>query len=89
MKTTFRIGIAADHAGFELKETIKDFLSLKGYTVTDFGTHSEDSVDYPDFAHALGSAMDEEKFPFGIAICGSGEGIIMLTGKCRYDCVPN
>ncbi|MBX7240724.1 MAG: ribose 5-phosphate isomerase B [Bacteroidia bacterium] len=81
MKTTFHIGIASDHAGFELKEKVKSFLSLKGYTVTDFGTHSGESVDYPDYAHLLGKSVNEENLPIGIAICGSGEGVCMTVNK--------
>ncbi len=81
MKSTFNIGIASDHAGFELKEKVKDFLSLKGYTITDFGTNSAESVDYPDYAHLLGKAVNEEQLPIGIAICGSGEGVCITVNK--------
>ncbi|MHC1779334.1 MAG: ribose 5-phosphate isomerase B [Bacteroidales bacterium] len=78
MKT---IGIASDHAGFELKELIKNYLQKENYEVVDFGTHSTDSMDYPDVAHPLASAVERsEVFP-GIAICGSGNGISMTVNK--------
>jgi len=53
-----KFGVASDHAGFEYKQKIAALLRKKGYEVVDFGTHSEESCDYPDFAHALGSAID-------------------------------
>ena len=53
-----KIGIACDHAAYELKEFLVGYLSSKGFEVKDFGTHSEESCDYPDFAHALGEALD-------------------------------
>lgn len=75
------IGIASDHAGFELKELIKNYLQKENYEVVDFGTHSTDSMDYPDVAHPLASAVESnEVFP-GIAICGSGNGISMTVNK--------
>ena len=78
MKT---IGLASDHAGFELKEFVKTWLELKGYTFKDFGTYSTDSCDYPDFAHPLADAIEMGECYPGIAICGSGEGISMTLNK--------
>lgn len=71
------IGLASDHAGYPLKEQVKEWLTAKGYAYEDFGTHSTDSCDYPEFAHALGYAVESEKCKMGIAICGSGNGINM------------
>ena len=78
MKT---IGLASDHAGFELKEYVKTWLEAKGYTFKDFGTYSTDSCDYPDFAHPLAEAVESGECYLGIAICGSGEGISMTLNK--------
>lgn len=78
MKT---IGLASDHAGFELKEYVKTWLEAKGYTFNDFGTYSTDSCDYPDFAHPLAEAVESGECYPGIAICGSGEGISMTLNK--------
>ncbi len=75
------IGIASDHAGFELKEKIKKYLENENFRIVDFGTHSAESMDYPDVAHPLASAVESgEVFP-GIAICGSGNGISMTVNK--------
>lgn len=82
-----KLGIASDHAGYELKETIKKYLAEQGNsTVKDFGTHSADSCDYPDYAHPLASAVETGECEFGIAICGSANGISMTVNKhqgCR------
>jgi len=75
------IGIASDHAGYELKELLKRELSALGYTVEDFGTDSPESMDYPDVAHPLAYAVESGKLPQGIAICGSGNGISMTVNK--------
>ena len=69
------IGLASDHAGFPLKEQVKEWLEAKGYSYNDFGTFSTESCDYPTFAHELGSAIEEGQFEKGIAICGTGNGI--------------
>ena len=71
------IGVASDHAGFELKSEIIRFLEKQGCVVYDYGTHSVQSVDYPDFAHPLANAVESGACEFGIAICGSGNGINM------------
>lgn len=76
-----KVGIASDHAGFELKEFVKKWLEEKNYEYKDFGTCSTESTDYADYAHPLGYAIEEgECFP-GVAICGSGEGISMTLNK--------
>ena len=75
------IGIACDHAGYLLKEKIKGFLQDKGVIVKDFGTNSEESVDYPDFIHPLALAIENSEFSLGIAICGSGNGVSMTANK--------
>ncbi len=80
MKT---IGIAADHAGFELKAEIINYLNEKGYKINDFGTNSSESVDYPDFAHTLADSVSDGSSDMGIAICGSGNGINMTLNKHR------
>ena len=76
-----KIGIACDHAAYELKEFLAGYLSAKGFEAKDFGTHSEESCDYPDFAHALGEALDKGELERGGALCGSGEGISMTLNK--------
>jgi ribose 5-phosphate isomerase B len=76
-----KIVIAADHAGYQLKFQIIDFLTRKGYEVTDLGTNSPESVDYPDYGHPLAWAVESGKFNTGISICGSGNGINMTTNK--------
>ena len=75
------IGMASDHAGFELKEYIKGLLLANGYKVKDYGTHSEESVDYPDFAHPLASDISGNRLQTGILICGTGNGISMTANK--------
>lgn len=75
-----KIVIACDHAGFEYKEFIKQQLSEK-YEITDYGTHSVDSVDYPDFVHPAASSVEEGKNEFGILICGSGQGVQLSANK--------
>lgn len=76
-----KIGLAADHAGFELKEYVKTWLTANGFEYTDFGTNSTDSCDYPDFAHALANAVEAGECEIGVAVCGSGEGITMTLNK--------
>lgn len=75
------IGMASDHAGFVMKEAIKQKLEAAGYTVEDFGTHSEASCDYADYAHPLASAISQGRIKRGIAFCGSGNGINMTLNK--------
>lgn len=75
------IGLASDHAGFELKEFVKTWLDAKGMSYKDYGTYSTESCDYPDFAHALAKGIEAGECSQGIAICGSGEGISMTLNK--------
>ena len=75
------IGMASDHAGFEMKEALKPMLSEMGYEIRDFGAHSTESMDYPDTAHPLAEAVEAGEVCFGIAICGSGNGISMTHNK--------
>jgi len=75
------IVIGGDHAGFAYKAKIIQFLEEMGYSVQDVGTHSADSVDYPDFAHPLARWIEEEKSPLGITLCGSGNGIAIAANK--------
>ena len=75
------IPIGADHAGFQLKERVKAHLEEKGYEVKDFGCYSEESIDYPDYAHPVASMVEENENMLGIVICGSGNGINMTANK--------
>ena len=71
------IGLASDHAGYPLKETVKQWLTERGYSYKDFGTNSTDSCNYPEFGHALANAVESGELETGIAICGTGNGINM------------
>ena len=75
------IGLACDHAGFPLKQFVIQYLESKGYQYKDFGTYSDTSCDYPDFAHPLAEAVESGECYPGIAICGSGEGMAMTLNK--------
>ena len=76
------IAICSDHAGFDLKAKIKDYLLLKNpIEIKDFGTYSADSSDYPDFAHPMAEAVEAKAYDFGISICGTGNGISMTVNK--------
>ena len=76
-----KISIGNDHAGPEYKKAIVEMLLAKGYEVTNYGTDSEASVDYPDFGHRVATDVEEGKADFGIIICGSGNGIAMTANK--------
>jgi RpiB/LacA/LacB family sugar-phosphate isomerase len=75
------IALAADHAGFELKEKIAGYLEAKGFEVMNLGTHDQEPVDYPDFARAIGKVLQEAKAERGIIICGSGVGACVAANK--------
>lgn len=77
-----KVGIASDHAGFELKKAIVD--QMIDVEFHDFGTDSEDRADYPDFGHPLASAVERGEVQWGIAICGSGQGMNMTVNKHDY-----
>lgn len=76
-----KIGIACDHAGYELKELLVGALAARGWEVMDFGTYSPESVDYPDYAHALAEAVESGEVARGVGICGSGEGMAITLNK--------
>ena len=76
-----RIAIANDHAGYELKLQLAEWLKSKGYETEDFGTHSTESADYPDFAHPMAESVENKSNDLGISICGSGNGINMTSNK--------
>ena len=76
-----KVGIASDHAGYEMKEFVVGYLQAKGFEVYDFGTHSPESVDYADFAHPLAEAVEKGDVACGVGLCGSGEGISMTLNK--------
>lgn len=78
---TNTIPIASDHAGFELKEFLINKLEQTGYTLKDMGAHSSLSMDYPDVAHPLASAVNTGKYACGILICGSGNGMAITANK--------
>lgn len=75
------IAIGCDHAGFEYKEAIKKWLEEMNFTVTDFGTNSLASVDYPDFAHAVASSVSNNESAFGILFCGTANGVAITANK--------
>jgi ribose 5-phosphate isomerase B len=77
--TDLKIAIGADHAGFTYKEAL--LKTLQGAELKDFGTHSADSVDYPDFAHPVATAVENGEFDFGILICGSANGVAITANK--------
>lgn len=75
------VGIACDHAGYPLKRFVIEYLEKKGYSYKDYGTYSDQSVDYPDFAHELAKGIESEEVYPGIAVCGSGEGMAICLNK--------
>lgn len=79
--STIKICIASDHAGYELKNYLTDILKRKNIEVYDFGTHSAESMDYPDVIHPLAKDVQQKKFEKGIVICGSGNGASMVANK--------
>ncbi len=76
-----KIAIGCDHAGFPYKEGIISMLQAQGYMVLDFGTHSLDSVDYPDFAHPVAEAVESGQAERGILLCGSANGVAITANK--------
>lgn len=76
-----KIAIGADHAGYEMKEKVKQHLEKQGIEVKDFGTHTSESVDYPEFGHPVADAVQTGKVNFGMVLCGSGNGINMTVNK--------
>jgi ribose 5-phosphate isomerase B len=77
------ISIGSDHRGFQLKESLKEYLTKKNIKVLDFGTDSNASVDYPDFAQKVGESVAKGESKFGIAVCGSGIGVSIAANKVK------
>lgn len=77
------IALGGDHAGYKHKQAIAAYLSKSGYEVKDFGPFSEQSVDYPDFAHPVAKSVDTGKISLGIVVCGSGNGVCMVVNKYK------
>ncbi len=75
------IALGSDHAGFQLKEALKAWLIEKGYQVVDYGTHSPDPVDYPDYAAQVALAVGDQKVERGVLICGTGIGMAITANK--------
>lgn len=78
-----KIAIGGDHAGFQMKEYIKQNLEILDFSFEDFGTFSDENADYPDIAHPLSEAVEKGKFLFGILICGSGNGMAIVANKYK------
>jgi ribose 5-phosphate isomerase B len=78
-----KIALAADHAGFELKEKIRQHLAGQGIAVDDLGTHSRESVDYPDYARVVGEEVARKRADCGILVCGTGIGMAIAANKMR------
>lgn len=76
-----KLHIAADHAGYSLKKVISEILKNRGYQIIDYGTDSEESMDYPDVVHPLATAVEAEEGGLGILICGSGNGVCLTANK--------
>lgn len=81
MNTPITIGIASDHAGFNLKELVKSYLETRNIMSRDFGTDSLESCDYPDYIHPMGRAIEAGEIQYGIAICGSANGVCITANK--------
>ena len=78
-----KICIASDHAGFNLKETIKNYLINKNLSIIDLGPNEKKSVDYPDFAKKIGNRLKSKKSDIGILVCGSGTGMAISANKIK------
>lgn len=76
-----KVALACDHAGFELKEKLKNHLEKMGIEYGDFGCYSTESSDYPDFAHPMAEAVENNSFEMGFSVCGTGNGINMTANK--------
>lgn len=79
--THLPIAMGSDHAGFELKEAARQWLEREGVALTDKGTYSKDSVDYPDFAHAVAAAVEDGTAACGLLFCGSANGVAITANK--------
>lgn len=76
-----KIAIGNDHAGTDYKNTIVEYLESQGHEVTNYGTNTNDSVDYPDFVHPVAEAISSNSADYGVLICGSGNGVSMTANK--------
>ncbi len=76
-----KIALASDHAGFERKQVIVNFLKEQGIEFKDFGAYSAENSDYPDYAHPMAKAVEDGEFELGVSLCGSGNGISMTSNK--------
>jgi ribose 5-phosphate isomerase B len=76
-----KLAIGGDHAGFDYKKQMVEFLEKEGHEVKDFGPYSDASVDYPDHVHPLAEAVEKGEFTFGILLCGSANGVAMTANK--------
>lgn len=78
-----KIAIASDHAGYELKEKVVEFLKSEGFDTEDYGTYNEESCDYPDYALTAAQAVADSKCDYGILICGTGIGMSIVANKVK------
>lgn len=76
-----RVYLGSDHAGFAMKQAVREYLDKRGYDVTDVGTDSDESVDYPDYAHEVARAVSNGEADKGVLVCGSGIGMAMAANK--------
>jgi ribose 5-phosphate isomerase B len=76
-----KIAIGSDHAGFDLKQKIAQYLDNQGIAIQDCGTYSLASCDYPDYAHAVANAVEHNIADFGVLVCGSGQGVAITANK--------
>ena len=76
-----KIAIGNDHAGVEMKMVLKEWLEEQGYEITNYGTDTSDSMDYPDVVHPLASAVEKGEFDLGVLVCGSGQGVSFTANK--------
>jgi ribose 5-phosphate isomerase B len=81
MKGNIKINVASDHAGYELKSKLLPWMTEMGFAITDQGTYSEASTDYPDYAHLVATEVEKGTFDFGLLICGTGIGMDMTANK--------
>ncbi|MFZ5981448.1 MAG: ribose 5-phosphate isomerase B [Candidatus Zixiibacteriota bacterium] len=78
-----KIAVGSDHAGYRMKEKVKEILKVRGIEIIDFGTNSEESVDYPDFGLMVARAVAEGKVDYGITVCWTGNGMNMTANKVK------
>jgi ribose 5-phosphate isomerase B len=79
-----KIAVGSDHAGYELKEVLLEWLNESGYETKDFGTYSADSADYADFAHPVAVGVESGAFDAGLLVCGSGQGVAITANKHQH-----